>query len=182
MTDLQPLCALGQPAPQTRRIGTLALSEEVGLALASLALRRGTAMPDLGLPLPGPGRWVAGTGLAAFWAGPDQWMIEGPGQADTDFAARIARPGCSVIEQTDGFAAFEIAGPADRLVPLLEKLVNVDSARFAPGSATRTGFHHLSVFVIRRAPDRLALLGPRSAAGTLWHALVRAAERQEVAA
>lgn len=182
MTDLSPLCALGQPAPQSRRIGALTLSEDPGLALASLALRRGAGAPDLGFPLPDPGGWAAGDGIAAFWTGPEQWMIEGPGQADGDFAARMARPGCSVTEQTDGFAAFDIHGPADRLVRLLEKLVNVDAARFGPGSATRTGFHHLSVFVIRRADDRLAILGPRSAAGTIWHALTEAAERQEVAA
>jgi sarcosine oxidase subunit gamma len=36
----------------------------------------------------------------------------------------------------------------------------------------------MSVFVIRRAPDRLAILGMRSAAETLWHVIETASRRQ----
>lgn len=182
MTDLTPICALGAAVPQSRTIGAVTLTENAPLGLASLALRRGGAAPALGLTLPGPGGWAQGDGIAAFWTGPDQWMIEFPGQADQDVAARLAGPGVSVTEQTDGFAAFEIVAPEPELVALMEKLVNVDPARFGPGSATRTGFHHMSIFVIRRAADRLAVLGMRSAAGTIWHALVDAAQQQEVRA
>lgn len=179
MTDLTPLCALGAATPQSRRIGALTLAENADLGLASLALRRGADAPGIGVALPGPGGWAAGDGIAAFWTGPDQWMVEFPGRAAEDVTAELAGPGRSVTEQTDGFAAFEIAAPEPVLLALLERLVNVDPARFGPGSATRTGFHHMSVFVIRRAADRMALMGMRSAAGTLWHALVEAAERLE---
>lgn len=182
MTDLVPICALGGATPASRRIGALVLTENAGLGLAALALRAGGILPDLGLPLPGPGGWAEGAGIAAFWTGPDQWMIEFPDGADRDVAAALAGPGLSVTEQTDGFTAFEIEGPEPVLIALLEKLVNVDARRFGPGSATRTGFHHMSVFVIRRASDRLAVLGMRSAAGTIWHALTEAAERQEAMA
>lgn len=179
MTDLVPICALGGAEPARRRIGTLTLAENAGLGLASLALRQGAAAPDLGLTLPGPGGWTEAAGIAAFWTGPDQWMVEFPGGAGRDVAADLAGPGVSVTEQTDGFVAFEIEGPAAKLTALLERLVNLDAGRFGPGSATRTGFHHMSVFVIRRAEDRLAVLGMRSAAGTIWHALLEAAERLE---
>lgn len=184
MTDLTPICALGHGAPQSRRIGALVLTENTGLGLASLAVRRGAAPPDLGLALPGPGGWATGSGIAAFWTGPDQWLVEYPDRAADDVAAELAAraPGCSVTEQTDGFAAFEIEGPGPDLVRLMQKLVNVDSQAFGPGSATRTGFHHMSVFVIRRTETRLAIMGMRSAAGTVWHALVEAAERLEVMA
>jgi sarcosine oxidase subunit gamma len=182
VTELKPICALGGAEPASRRIGALSLREDAELGLASLALRAGAPAPALGLVLPGPGGWAEGAGLAAFWTGAGQWMLEFPGGAGRDLAAELAGPGLSVTEQTDGFTAFEIQGPAAELVALLEKLVNVDARRFGPGSATRTGFHHMSVFVIRRAPDRLAVLGMRSAAGTIWHALVEAAERQEVPA
>ncbi|MFH5774795.1 sarcosine oxidase subunit gamma [Paracoccus sp. NGMCC 1.201697] len=182
MTDLQPICALGAPTPRTARFGGLSLAENSDLALASVALRRGGSAPAL--PQPGPGEWVEADGIAAFWTGPEQWMVEGPGRAETDFAAEIATraPGASVTEQTDGFVAFEAEGPAPAIVQLLERLVNVDAGRFGPGSATRTGFHHMSIFVIRRAENRLAILGMRSAAGTIWHGLAEAAERLEVAA
>lgn len=182
VTDLTPICALGGAKPQSRSIGAVTLTENAQLGLASLALRRGGAAPALGLTLPGPGGWAEGDGIAAFWTGPDQWMVEFPGRAAEDVAARLADPGVSVTEQTDGFAAFEIAAPEPVLVALMEKLVNVDPAGFGPGSATRTGFHHMSIFVIRRAADRLAVLGMRSAAGTIWHALIDAAEQQEALA
>ena len=181
-TDLAPICALGAAVPQSRTIGAVTLTENAELGLASLALRRGGAAPGLGFTLPGPGGWAEGEGIAAFWTGPDQWMVEFPDRAASDVAAGLAGPGVSVTEQTDGFAAFEIAAPEPVLVALMEKLVNVDPARFGPGSATRCGFHHMSVFVIRRAADRLAVLGMRSAAGTIWHALANAAEQQETRA
>lgn len=184
MPDLQPLCALGAPTPKTTRFGPLTLTENADLALASLALRRGAGTPSL--PLPRPGEWTQTDGIAVFWTGPDQWMVEGPGRAADDFAADIAvrAPGCSITEQTDGFVAFEITSDAgaEPIRSLLEKLVNVDAHRFTAGHATRTGFHHMSVFVIRRADDQLAVLGMRSAAGTIWHALTEGAERLEVAA
>lgn len=182
MPDLKPITALGGATPRTAAHGVLTIEENAGLALASLALRRGAARPaPFGLDLPGPGGWTAGGANAAFWTGPDQWMVEGPGRAGDDFAAELAAacPGCSVTEQTDGFAAFEVRSTdgAAPVLALMAKLVNLDPARLPPGSATRTGLEHMSVFVIRRAPDRLAVLGMRSAAASLWHALDAAARR-----
>nr|WP_153747247.1 sarcosine oxidase subunit gamma [Rhodovulum strictum] len=179
---MTPITALGADLPRCARFGPLTLTETPGLALASLALRRGTAAPALfGLTLPSPGGWVAGAGVAAFWTGPGQWMIEAEGRAEHDFAAEVKRaaPGCSVTEQTDGWVAIEIASSAgaDPLIRLMEKLVNVDAATFGPGRATRTALEHMGVFLIRRAEDRLAVLGMRSAAGSLWHALETAASR-----
>lgn len=186
MTDLKPITALGAEAPHSETFGALTITENTGLALASLALRRGAAQPvPMGLALPGPGGWVAGQGLAAFWAGPGLWMIEAESRAEEDFARDLKSrvPDCSVTEQTDGWVAFEIVSSAgaDPILRLLQKLVNIDPAGLAAGRAARTGLEHMSVFVIRRAEDRLAVLGMRSAAGTLWHALETAAARQDAA-
>jgi sarcosine oxidase subunit gamma len=163
-------------------MGPLTLTENADLALASLARRRGGATPaPFGLALPEPGTWAEGDGIAAFWTGPDQWMVEAPGRAAEDFAAALAAeaPGASVTEQTDGWTAVEIAsaegaGPIERL---LGKLVNLDLGDFGPGRARRTGFEHMGVFVIRRAADRVAILGARTSAGSLWHAVEAAAGR-----
>ena len=180
MTDLHPICALGGAAPQSARFGALSLRENPDLALASVAHLRG-GQSDL--PRPGPGLWQQDDGIAAFWTGPDQWMIEGAGLAASDFAATVAAraPGCAVTEQTDGFVAFEITSDsgAAPIRTLLEKLVNIDAQGFGPGRASRTGLHHMSIFIIRRAEHHLAVLGMRSAAGTIWHALTQAAARQQ---
>ncbi|MDO5369349.1 sarcosine oxidase subunit gamma [Paracoccus sp. (in: a-proteobacteria)] len=186
--DLSPLCATGGSAPAEARHGALSVRENPELALASVARRGDAPEPSpFGLSLPGPGGWTASGDVSAFWTGPDQWMVEGHGLADTDFAARVAAdcPDASVTEQTDGFVAFEIrSAKGERpITDLLAKLVNLDPLRLQPGSAARTGLEHLGVFVIRRAPDGLAVIGMRSAAGSLWHALETAISRQvEVAA
>ncbi|MDK3018931.1 sarcosine oxidase subunit gamma [Pseudodonghicola flavimaris] len=182
MSDLKPISALGAAAPRLLTLGTLTLRENPGLGLASLALRRGgTAPSPFGLTLPDPGGWAASGAYAAFWTGPDQWMIEAEGRGEEDFAAALKAeaPGCSITEQTDGWVAFEITSVAGGapLSRLMEKLVNVDAAGFGPGHATRTGLEHMSVFLIRRAEDRLAIIGMRTLAGSLWHAIETAAGR-----
>lgn len=179
---LKSLTALGASAPRVLTHGALTLAENPGLALASLALRRDAQAPrPFGLTLPGPGHWAAEGSVSAFWTGPDQWIIEGHDLADTDFAASLGAqaPGTSITEQTDGFAAFEINSTkgAAPVVAALSKLVNIAPERLAPGMATRTGLEHLSVFVIRRADDRLAVLALRSAAASVWHTLENAISR-----
>lgn len=180
MTDLSPISALGHAAPQALAIGGLTIAENAGLALASLALRQGESAPQpFGLTLPGPGGWARAGGTSAFWMGPGAWMVEAAGRAGEDFAAALKAeaPGCSVAEQTDGWVVFEITAAAAVLEALLEKLVNLDARRFAPGSAMRTGLEHMSVFVIRRAEGQLALLAMRSAAASVFHAIETAARR-----
>lgn len=179
LTDLTPLTALGADAPRTLVAGGLTLREDDGLGLASLAMT-GDAPGPFGLVLPDPGGWSAGAdGLGAFWMAPGQWMITGKGRAAGDFAADVlgAAPGARVTEQTDGWAAVEVTGDAAALGSLLERLVNLRPTATAPGCATRTGLHHMGVFVIRPDAERLVVMGMRSAAGSLWHVLSIAAER-----
>lgn len=181
MPDLAPVTALGGPHPADRRFGAVRITEASDVALASLALRRGAGRPSpLGLQLPEPGRCTEGQGVRAFWTGPDQWMVEAPGRAEEDFAADLsaASPGCSVTEQTDGWTVFEVSADTEAtLQRLLEKLVNIDLAAFDTGAATRTGLHHTSVFLIRRSPERVGIIGMRSLAAELWHALEENAAR-----
>ena len=183
MPDLKPTTALGAQTSRRARHGTLRLEENSGLALASLSLRRNVKEPvPFDLTLQGPGKWVQQGPVSAFWTGPGQWLIEAADRAETDFAAELTSlcPSCSVTEQTDGFVAFEIESDAGEapIVALMQKLVNLDPSVFGQGTATRTGMEHMSVFVIRRAPDRLAILGMRSAAETLWHVIETAIRRQ----
>jgi sarcosine oxidase subunit gamma len=173
------LTALGDTAPRIRRAAALTLREDDRLALASLATP-GDAPAPFGMALPGPGGWVDGPdGLGAFWMAQGQWMIAGADRADRDFAAELAQaaPGARVTEQTDAWAAIEITGDAASLGRLLERLVNLPPRATAPGRSTRTLMHHMGVFVIRPAADRLIVLGMRSAARSLWHALATAADR-----
>ncbi|MBN2759664.1 MAG: sarcosine oxidase subunit gamma [Rhodobacteraceae bacterium] len=182
MTDLIPLTALGCTAARHEKIGAFHLTERPNLALASLSLRKGQAVPSpFGLVLPGPGQAVWSGDHGAFWTGRDQWMIEANGQTDLAALLKAAVPNASITEQTDGFAAFELTTEqgADAIDEVMRKLVNLDPHAFEAGSATRTTLDHISVFLIRRAPDKLSVIGMRTYAAALWHALAQVARRTD---
>ncbi|MDW9701906.1 sarcosine oxidase subunit gamma [Sinorhizobium meliloti] len=184
MANLKPLQALGAEIPRSALFAALEIRENVDLALASLARGSRTIEPKpFGLNLPGPGCWVAGSGVAAFWTGPDQWMIEAEGRAEEDFAADLkqAACGCSVTEQTCAWVVVDIVslsgeGPIEAL---LEKLIDIDLAGFGAGRAIRTVIEHMSCFVIRRSDTFVSVLSARSFGPSLWHLLEIAAKRLE---
>jgi heterotetrameric sarcosine oxidase gamma subunit len=166
--DLTPLSAFGLTAPRAVVHGPLSLNEVSGLALASLAITRGDKAPRLlDLSLPDVGGLVQQGDMFAFWTGPDQWMLAYPEAGDF-----LASDNCAVTDQTDGWVILDLCAPdGTALERVLEKLVNLDLRVFPAGQARRTGLAHLSVFVLRRDVASVRILGPRSAAGTLWHAV-----------
>ena len=178
---LRPRSALGRPFLAADTIGPVTITESTDWALASLAPRRGREAEvaeraaTAGLPLPPPGQAAWAGSWGAFWAGPDMWLVEAPLATHDDVVAALVphfADSASLTEQTDAWVRVELAGP---LPPLLERLCNLDPARFPAGSATRTVIEHVGVHAIRPGPDRLTLLGPRSSAGSLHHALLAAA-------
>jgi sarcosine oxidase subunit gamma len=178
---LAPLTALGHPDPVVVTIGPVTLTERADMALASLAARRGregdvtAAAQAIGLPLPGPGRHAAGPVWSAFWLGPDQWMVEAAFETHEDIVAAL-RPAfgdsASITEQTDAWVRFDLTGTG--LAAVFERLCALDVRSMQPGDATRTVIEHLGTYVIQGTKG-MTVLGPRSAAGSLHHALVTAA-------
>lgn len=177
---LTAVAALGR-TPLAETIGPLRIEERVDLALASIAARLGCEVELVaraevaGISLPGPLRAVAGEVWGAIWTGPGQWLLEAPFGTHEEVAAHLTPifgDTASITEQTDAWVRLDVTGP---LAPFLERLCNIDLARFPPGSATRTLMEHLGVLVIRRAEDRVTLLAARSSAGSLHHALTTAA-------
>lgn len=178
---LRPLSALGRPFLASDAVGPVTVAESAATALATLAARRGreAEVAELaaraGIPLPQPGQAAAMDPWGAFWASPDLWFVEAPLASHEDIVAHL-RPlflgSASITEQTDAWVRFEVSGP---LAPLFERLCNQDLASFPPGSATRTVIEHLGTYALRRAPDRMTLLAPRSSAASLHHALLAAA-------
>lgn len=182
MTDLAPQTALGADSPRIVHIGALNLAENAALALVSVAFLRGAAQPNLdGLDLPGPGKLHQNGGQFAFWTGPQSWMIGADCMAAAELAANVQKTavGCAICDQSDAWAGIDIishSGEA-QILRLLEKMINLDPARLAAGHALRSIFEHMPIFALRPAPDRLVVLGMRSAAGSLWDGLARTAER-----
>ncbi|NBE09092.1 sarcosine oxidase subunit gamma [Paragemmobacter ruber] len=179
---LHPITPLGHDTPHSVTIGPVTITEVTDTALASLAARlgEGKAVADIadtaGIPLPGSGHAAQGATFAAFWLSPDMWMVEAPFATHEDIVA-ILKPHfgetASLTEQTDAWARFDVTAPD--LPAMFERLCNFDLRAHGPGAATRTVIEHLGCYVVIRAPGHLSVLGPRSSAASLFHALETAA-------
>lgn len=184
MHDLTPTTALGGPQPCVDTIGTVTITENAGVALASVAARAGgekktaQVLKKLLGAVPGPGRAQLNDPEAGFWMGPDQWMIGAPMETHElladDLKAQLG-DAASVTEQSGGWVVFDVTGAG--MVDMMERICPAPVRRMVAGDAQRCTIHHLSCFVIRRAADdHVRILGPRASAGSLHHALVGAAQ------
>jgi sarcosine oxidase subunit gamma len=181
---LKPLPALGGDRPRVEDISGLRIAEVVDSALASLSCRRGrdaefatVAERVFGFALPGPARAVAGMPYGAVWTGPEQWFIEAPFASHEDIARSLKgefKDLASITEQTDGWVRFDVTGKG--ALDLFERLCPLDVRGMEDNAASRTLIEHLGCIVIcRKAGVEFSVLGPRSAAGSLHHALIAAA-------
>ena len=179
---LKPITPLGHDAPHSVTIGPVTITEVTDNALASLATRHGEAkaVADIaetaGIPLPPAGRAAKGATYGAFWLSPDMWMVEAPFATHEDIVS-ILKPhfgeAASITEQTDAWARFDVTG-AD-LPAMFERLCNFDLRANGAGAATRTVIEHLGCYVVVRAEGHLSVIGPRSSAASVFHALETAA-------
>ncbi len=183
MHDLQPMTALGGDAPQVDTFDHVTITENDGLALASVAARMGhektchTTLKKLLGAVPEPGKAVLHDPEAGFWMGPDQWMIGAPRETHELLADHLKErfgDTASITEQTGAWVCFDVIGPA--MPDICERLCAVPIRRMTAGDAQRTMIHQLGCFVIRRDnPEHIRILGPRASAGSLHHALITAA-------
>lgn len=181
--SLKPLPPLGGASARDLRLDGIHLREDTSRALGSVAARARrqeeveSALGGLAGAVPGPGRWVEMDGIAAVWTGPQQWFVEAPFETCEDIAAILADrfgDSASITEQTDAWARFALDGPG--AVAVLERLCPLDVAAMETGAAGRTIMEHIGAFVLcLEAGSRFAILGPRSSASSLFHALKTAA-------
>ncbi len=184
MHNLSPTSALGASAPRADEIGTIQMSENFGLALASVSARHGQEArcadelsTYIGATAPGPARAVIGEPFAAFWTGLDQWMVSAPFETHellADDLKASLQDAASVTEQTDGWVVFDVTGAG--VVDLFERLCPAPARRMVAGDGQRTTIHHIGCFLNCHAEAQgFQVLGPRSSAGTLHHALMTVA-------
>jgi len=181
--DLKTVTALGGSAPRIDTFDHITISENDGLALASVAARLGceaqchSALSELLGSVPGPGKAVLNDPEAGFWMGPDQWMIGAPKATHEGLADDLKRrfgTAASITEQSGAWVCFDLTG--EGMADVTERLCNVAIRKMQAADAQRTVIHQLGCFVIRRVDDlHLRILGPRASAGTLHHALITAA-------
>lgn len=180
MHDLKPSSSLNGMSEQA---GGISITENAGVALASVAARRGheaacakTLEQILG-DVPGPGRAQLNDPEAGFWIGPDQWMIGAPFGTHEDLADQLKSTlgnSASVTEQTGAWVVIDVSGST--WAAMFERLCPLDCRNMMAGDARRTTIHQIGCFMIKReAEDHVRILGPRASATSLHHALVGAA-------
>ena len=183
MPKLHALSPLGYATPHKDTVGAYAISEVTDRAMASVTARKdcGAAVKAiltkiLKQPAPEVGGYCAGE-IEAFWTGQSQWMLTAPFDNHEDIVASFAgifKGKASLTEQTDGWCRFAIAGrDIDRLCSLL---CNIDMRTLMAGKANRTSIEHIGCFLVRIADECLHIIGPRSSAGSLYHAISAAAK------
>lgn len=184
MHDLKSITALGGTEPRVDTFDHVTITENDGLALASVAARMGhekacaAVLKKLLGAVPAVGKAVLHDPEAGFWMGPDQWMIGAP--RDTypvlaDHLKGLLGNAASVTEQSGAWACFDVVGPA--MMDICERLCAVPIRTMVAGDAQRTVIHHLGCFVLKRAAeDHIRILGPRASAENLHHALITAAK------
>ena len=185
MHNLKAITPLGGTSPHIDRFEGLVISENADRALASIAARQGreaeccAAVQDaLGQVLPKPAKWSAEGAYVAWWMGVDLWMIDAD-HADHELLAAHVKKAVggagSVAEQTDGWCRFDVSGA--RAMDVFERLCNLDLRAGETGDAYRASIEHLGCFVLcLEAGVSYAVIGPRSSAGSLHHALVTTAQ------
>ncbi len=184
MHDLKTITALGGTTPRVDIFDHVTITENDGLALASVTARLGNepvcaaVLKKLLGAVPAAGKAVLHDPEAGFWMGPDQWMIGAP--RDTydvlaDHLKGLLGQSASVTEQSGAWVCFDVTGPA--MMDVCERLCAVPIRMMQAGDAQRTVIHHLSCFVLKRAAtDHIRILGPRASAENLHHALITAAK------
>ena len=182
--DMKPITALGGTEPRVDTVAGVTLSENPGLALASVAARLGHEaacrkhLKAVIGAVPEAGKCQLNDPEAGFWMGPDQWMIGAPKASHellADTLKDLLGDAASVTEQSGAWVCFDITGPA--MPEMCERLCGVPIRQMQAGDAQRTVIHQLGCFVIRReANDHIRVFGPRASAITLHHALITAAK------
>ncbi|MGB1234366.1 MAG: sarcosine oxidase subunit gamma [Planktomarina sp.] len=177
---MTPITALGGAEPRVDTVSGVTLSENSGLALASVAARSGQEaacrkhLKAVIGTVPEPGKCQLNDPEAGFWMGPDMWMVGAPFDSHEDLAAQLKarfKDTASITEQTDGWCCFDLRGAG--MEDVMERLCNLNIRAMRTGDATRTSIDHLGCFVLRRDPvDWVRILGPRSSAGSLHHAIL----------
>ncbi len=179
MHNLKAITALNGIKPRVDQKGPITLSEEPNFAMASVAARNGSQRATMsairriiGVSAPKPGKFVGNT-VTAFWMGPDQWMLEAPYHSHEMLFDQVileVNGKASVTEQSDGWCRFDMRGIG--LASVMELLCAINMTQFTTGDATRTSIDHLGCFVICRNSEHLSVIGPRSSAQSLHHALL----------
>lgn len=160
------------------------VSERIGVAIASVAARKGQTAALVahiaertGLQLPLTPRLVVNGHIGFVWTAPDQWLAMADGEQGDTFAAELAqdlRGLASVTDQTDGRAILRVSGANVRACLAKGCMLDLDGRVFKSGDTAITPIALLTTHITRlndgpgpQSVFELSIM--RSFAGNLWH-------------
>ena len=166
MREVFAKTALQGQAPVTHLDTTLA---QVDLGqVTSIALFPGQdkaltkALKPMGFSIPKVGEMQTKDGTMLVWTGRDQAFLIGTACPDLGAAA-------AVTDQSGGWAAFTLTGPAAADALMRYVPMDLRAAAFKPGSVLRTPLYHMSMILLRTGDQAFTIMVFRSMARTAWH-------------
>ena len=147
--------------------GGLRLSEHLLGQITSIAVLPGQdkavarALKPLGLAFPAPNTFATAGAVTLAWVARNQAFLIG--------AAAPVISGAALTDQSDGWAALRLEGPAaaDALMRLCPLDLRLQS--FPQSAAARAPLNHMQSVLLRTAPFSFDILVFRSMARTAWH-------------
>ena len=163
----QPAFACMKPVPAENPGITVRLLAPV---LVSVLARKGrvaevqkAVRAQFGADLPDAPRHLRIGKVSMLGIGPGRWLFAGAAPEELTMLKGLA----SLSEQGDGYALFEIWGPA--LYPVLAKGVALDMETFPDDGAAVTAIAHIGAVLWKSAAERVVIAVFRSYASSFWH-------------
>ena len=147
----------------------------------------GAAQKVLGLSLPTtPNTVSTGTGLSAFWLGPDEWLVVGsPGHEGAlarELREALAGQHFSVVDVTEARTVIAVSGRNAQEALQKGTPLDLHSKVFRTGSCAQTGLSKANVILHRLSDEpRFEIYVTISFADYLWNWLERACDEYGMA-
>tara|TARA_X000001036_G_scaffold401045_1_gene405836 strand:- start:1402 stop:1968 length:567 start_codon:yes stop_codon:yes gene_type:complete len=180
MDNIKQITPLGGNMPHSFDFEGFNILEVINCSLVVLCSRKDceTKLDKLfkkkfNIGLPSIAKSSFSDNLILRWIRQNTWLIEEPyseiDKLEKKIKDNIGNFG-SVVNQSDEWCLFDLTGP--HCIKVLERLCNVDVERMAKGDISATRLEHLSCFIICKTEQvKYRIMGPRSAAGSLYHAI-----------
>ena len=124
-------------------------------------------------------RW-RGEDPAAYWLGPDQWLLTSDTKPAADIIGHIdytlSGQLYAATDMSSGYTCFALRGPAARTVLAMGCGVDMHKGTFMPGHCVHTHFANVLLFIVVVEDDNFDLYVDRSHARYLSDWLVSAGE------
>jgi len=117
---------------------------------------------------------------AAYWLGPDQWLISSDTKPAKDIISDInsALSGqlYAATDMSSSNVCFSLCGPSARMVLAMGCGIDMHSSKFSTGQCVHTHFAHVLLFIAAVGDDKFDLYVDRSHARYLNDWLVKSGE------